>query len=875
MLRLRTFGGIALERDGRPLEGPASQRRRLALLVYLAAAGDRPMPREKLIALLWPERDGERGRHSLSQLLYSLRADLGAGALVGGMDEVRLDPSRVGSDLTEFREAVAQRKWEVASELYRGPFLDGFFLHDAPGFEQWLEEERQRLARVAGRALEALAADASGSGNAAASVAAWRRRAALDPLDSRVALRLMESLAAGGDRGGALRHARLHAELLGSELEATPDSDVEAFATRLRSRVSPPPAPSPLPPAPVAEEYPAAPPEARPRPRRRSLRFGLLAVALASVAFGVQSAFLTPGGVSPIVRPMILLGGVFGADSGLALAVQEALRTELAADRRLRVLPEGRAEHTLRLMQIGSGLPSGPPVLLEMAQRDGAHFAVAGAVTSAGSGLRLELQAFDPISGASLYLMRTDQVRPGEVVSAVARLGRELAARLAGTEPDTTVQPLPAVTTGSLPALKAYALARQAHARGDRVAALSLGEGALAHDTLFPLAHHLVGDLLWFFDQQKHAEAHWARAYQGSAGLPLRERLIVRARYEQIVGDRPDSALALWQALLTSFPDEILGYEGMAWTLRALERFSWAAAVADTALRLDPTARIPHANNRLYSLLSTGDTAAALAFASSLQPRWASHLLEARYVAALVRRDWGSALEWVDSSFPVRSAERNLSLRAYRRHIALAAGGRRDEARRELEEIRAYGLSDLTLPRSLLVQAILESEAGRSSRAAELAREAFEWTGQADLSPPGLARLTERAALTAAWVGDTALIEAAARLLTARDAGRGLRSYRSAGRAVEGARAFARGQYPAAAALLRRARSESYFSRSVSTLGLLEADARARAGDQPAAAALYRGIASYRLPDGDFEAWPILGVTAANRLTESRLPTDR
>ena len=110
-----------------------------------------------MIALLWPERDAERGRHSLSQLLYSLRGDLGAGALIGGVDEVRLDPAQVGSDLAEFRKAIAHRKWEVAGELYRGPFLDGFFLNDAPGFDQWVEEERQRLAGLAGEPLEALA----------------------------------------------------------------------------------------------------------------------------------------------------------------------------------------------------------------------------------------------------------------------------------------------------------------------------------------------------------------------------------------------------------------------------------------------------------------------------------------------------------------------------------------------------------------------------------------------------------------------------------------------------------------------------------------------------------------------------------------------
>ena len=76
--RLRTFGSIAIERDGLPLAGRATQRRRLALLALLASAGPRGVRRDKLLAYLWPESDAEQGRHSLSQTLYSLRQELGS-----------------------------------------------------------------------------------------------------------------------------------------------------------------------------------------------------------------------------------------------------------------------------------------------------------------------------------------------------------------------------------------------------------------------------------------------------------------------------------------------------------------------------------------------------------------------------------------------------------------------------------------------------------------------------------------------------------------------------------------------------------------------------------------------------------------------------
>ena len=64
-LRLRTFGSVCVERDGAPLAGAHGQRRRLALLAYLAAADGGTVGREKLIGLLWPESDESSARHSL------------------------------------------------------------------------------------------------------------------------------------------------------------------------------------------------------------------------------------------------------------------------------------------------------------------------------------------------------------------------------------------------------------------------------------------------------------------------------------------------------------------------------------------------------------------------------------------------------------------------------------------------------------------------------------------------------------------------------------------------------------------------------------------------------------------------------------------
>ncbi len=63
MLCLHLFGGLQTRLGEEPLAGRAAHRKRLALLALLATAPSRSLSRDKLVALLWPEHDGEHARH--------------------------------------------------------------------------------------------------------------------------------------------------------------------------------------------------------------------------------------------------------------------------------------------------------------------------------------------------------------------------------------------------------------------------------------------------------------------------------------------------------------------------------------------------------------------------------------------------------------------------------------------------------------------------------------------------------------------------------------------------------------------------------------------------------------------------------------------
>ncbi len=302
---LKLLGGIALEGKSGPLAGPAVQRHRLALLALLATARPRAVSRDKLMAWLWPERESEPARRLLNQAVHALRQALGAEAILSTGDELQLNAGVVQCDVVAFEEALASGEPERAVALYTGPFLDGFFLSDAPEFERWVDRERDRLAAAYAKALEGLAEAAERAGESGAAVAWWRARAAHDPYDSRIALRLMQAMERAGNRAGALQHAMMHQQLLREELEIEPVPEVHALVERLRREPAPPavarkeaaqhpavppaaevtagPAPQDPPPG-VLQASPQGVLEALPR-RRHTLRYGA-AVILTAAAIG-------------------------------------------------------------------------------------------------------------------------------------------------------------------------------------------------------------------------------------------------------------------------------------------------------------------------------------------------------------------------------------------------------------------------------------------------------------------------------------------------------------------------------------------------------------------------------------------------------------
>jgi len=270
--RLATFGPPALfgADDDTFLGHHGHHRRRLALLAVLAAAGERGRSRDQLLLLFWPDATQTRARHSLDQLLYALRSSLGD-SVFDGVNPVRLNPDLVCSDVAAFNAAFERDDPEAAVSEYRGPFLDGFYVDDAPEFERWADTERERLAARYAGALERLAQDASTTQDHATAVDRWKTLVDTDPLSAKNACGLTRALMNAGDHAAALQYAKRYEALVAKELGVGVSPAVSSIIDELRAKTHPEVA-QPLPPAQDAPrlEVQAAPPATRAEHPRQS-----------------------------------------------------------------------------------------------------------------------------------------------------------------------------------------------------------------------------------------------------------------------------------------------------------------------------------------------------------------------------------------------------------------------------------------------------------------------------------------------------------------------------------------------------------------------------------------------------------------------------
>ena len=418
MLHCRTLGTFEL-RGSTTEERLAvlSQPKRAALLVYLAVAKPRGFHRrDTLLALFWPDSDGEHARAALRQALTFLRRELGDAVVrTRNAADLAVDPERLWCDAAAFEDAVNGDELERALDLYQGDFLPGFHVSGCGEFERWLEQRRRELRDQAAAGAARLVERAESAGSIAEAVHWAHRHMALKPDDERAFAHLLRLLDRAGDRAAALKAYEAFATWLAAEYEAEPSPETQALVAQIRAREAPGSLVAVAPQGSEAAAGGGSPPAvslgpgARVGPRRRPWRRALVALVPAALLGAILLLRPSPASLGPAEAPLdrtaiaVLPFENLSPDRGreyLARGLQDEILNQLA-----RVGPIKVISRTSVMKYTG---PNVPP-LRQIARELGVGSVVEGSVQAVGERLRVHVELIDARTDRQLWAEQYDR----------------------------------------------------------------------------------------------------------------------------------------------------------------------------------------------------------------------------------------------------------------------------------------------------------------------------------------------------------------------------------------------------------------------------------------------------------------------------------
>lgn len=233
MLHIQLFGGLRITLAGKPIDGFYSIKAP-ALVAYLTVTRRTPT-RDLLAALLWGEMPDVEAKTNLRQCLANLRKLLDPFlSITRDTAEFNFDAS-YSLDVEQFENLLRAENLDQAVELYKGDFLEGVFVRDAPDFEEWAMAQRARLRELALQALHTLVEQRARRGDFKSGIAYATRLLALDPWREETQRELMLLLARTGQRSAALEQYLVCQRVLAEGLGVAPAAETTALYERLRT----------------------------------------------------------------------------------------------------------------------------------------------------------------------------------------------------------------------------------------------------------------------------------------------------------------------------------------------------------------------------------------------------------------------------------------------------------------------------------------------------------------------------------------------------------------------------------------------------------------------------------------------------------------
>lgn len=219
----------------------------LSIFKYMIAQRGRPVARDKLMEVVWPDAEPEAMRRNLHQAIYSLRRVLQRDSpdiqyiLFENNHYVLNHEITIWADFMEFEQHIQTGRWydaagqipeaisaySVAESLYQGDFLA------EDRYEEWPLSLRRQLRHLYLEIADQLSFYHAGRGEYTAALALCQKILEYDNCYEEAHRRLMQCYLAQGQRYLALRQYQVCVHVLAEELDLAPSTETESLYQKI------------------------------------------------------------------------------------------------------------------------------------------------------------------------------------------------------------------------------------------------------------------------------------------------------------------------------------------------------------------------------------------------------------------------------------------------------------------------------------------------------------------------------------------------------------------------------------------------------------------------------------------------------------------
>lgn len=431
--------------------------------------------------------------------------------------------------------------------------------------------------------------------------------------------------------------------------------------------------------------------------------------------------------------------------------LRQALTTDLGQSPFLYVVPDRAISAALKQMSKPVNERLSRDIAREVCLRTNSRAYLAGSIAQDGQQYRIELEALNCETNASIASAEAQASNRAGVIAAVGNAGQQLRRELGESLPSIQQheKPLIEATTSSLEALQAFTEGQTVRQQQGDQAGLPYLKKAVELDPNFAQAHMMLGTVYANLAEIGLSNVAFTNAYQLSNRVDQRERYLIESTYFESVTGETEKAKHIAEDWIHDFPGDSVPRLRLARQYESVGQYDKAALQFREAIHLDPYSYAPYSGLMMaYMQLNKLDEAKATYESAKAHQIDSEYLSRARFYIAFIERDERTMQALLDAGKGKPGYEDRLGVEAA---VAAAYFGRVAESERMFAHVIAVANS-MNAKESAAEHnaglAFIEAEVGNTESARTYAEKALA------ISPNR--SVTERSTMVLARTGDNA-----------------------------------------------------------------------------------------------------------------------